>query len=153
GAVVVSFLSPQAKLGDAEIVADKDTGALYVRINNVLHPVLNLTSARLITGSPRNPVFVKPSELATLPRGPLVGIPGAPARTPNPANDTESQWTVCDHTTPAGNTTVTVIAAPPSLSSGVGPLPTGSALLASFGGQVFLIYDNQRIPINLQDKA
>ncbi len=153
GAVVVSFLSPRAKLGEADIVADKDTGALYVRINNVLHPVLNLASARLITGSPKNPVFVKPSELATLPRGPLVGIPGAPTRTPNPANDTESQWTVCDHTTPAGNTTVTVIAAPPSLSNGVGPLPTGSAILASFGGQVFLIYDNQRIPINLQDKA
>ena len=153
GAVVVSFLSPQAKLGDAEIVADKDTGALYVRINNVLHPVLNLTSAKLITGSPRNPVFVKPSELATLPRGPLVGIPGAPARTPNPGNDSEAHWTVCDNTTAAGSTTVTVIAAPLTLGNAVGPVPAGSAILTSFGGQTFLVYNNQRTPINLQDKA
>ena len=32
-----------------------DTAALYVRVNDELHPVLNLTSARLIAGQPVNP--------------------------------------------------------------------------------------------------
>ncbi|CAN5876892.1 type VII secretion protein EccB [soil metagenome] len=157
GAVVMSFLSPQAKLNDADIVADKDTGALYVRINDgtndLLHPVLNLPSAQLIIGSPKNPTFVKPAELATLPRGPLVGIVGAPERTPNPVAASEAKWSVCDDTTPAGETTVTVIGAPPTLSDAIGPLPAGSAILAGFGDQAFLIYDNKRTPINLEDKA
>ncbi|MGV7557927.1 type VII secretion protein EccB, partial [Mycobacterium kansasii] len=84
GAVALAFLAPRAQLRDSEIVADKDTGALYVRINDVLHPVLNLPSARLIVDNPKMPAFVKASELALLPRGPLVGIPGAPERMPSP---------------------------------------------------------------------
>ncbi|WP_142386939.1 type VII secretion protein EccB, partial [Mycobacterium hubeiense] len=153
GCAVMAFLSPQAQLKDADIVADKDTGALYVRINDVLHPVLNLTSARLITGSAKNPAFVKPAELATLPRGPMVGIPGAPERTPNPPEAAEAQWSVCDDTTPAGVTTMTVIGDRPTLSDAIGPLPDGSAVLAGYGDQAFLIYDNKRTPINLEDKA
>lgn len=153
GAVVLSFLAPQAKLSDADVVADKDTGALYVRINDVLHPVLNLASAQLITGSPKNPSFVKPAELATLPRGPLVGIAGAPERTPNPVEASEGKWSVCDDTTPAGETTVTVIGAAPTLNDAIGVLPAGSAILAGFQDQAFLIYDNKRTPINLEEKA
>lgn len=153
GAVVMSFLSPQARLKDADIVADKTTGSLYVRINDVLHPVLNLASAQLITGNATNPAFVKPEELAMLPRGPLVGIPGAPERTPNPVEASESAWSVCDTTTPAGETTVTVIGAPPTLSDAIGPLPEGSAILAGYKDQAFLIYNNKRTPIDLEDKA
>lgn len=153
GAAVLSFLAPQARLNDADVVADKDTGALYVRINDVLHPVLNLASAQLITGSPKNPTFVRPGELATMPRGPLVGIPGAPDRTPNPPGVSESQWSVCDDTTPAGATSVTVLGTAPVLGDGIGPLPTGSAILAGYGDQTFLVYDNKRTPIDLEDKA
>ena len=45
-----------------------------------LHPVLNLTSARLIVGKPVNPTTVKSTELDKFPRGNLIGIPGAPER-------------------------------------------------------------------------
>ena len=37
------------------MLADRVTAALYVRVNDQLHPVLNLTSARLIAGKPVNP--------------------------------------------------------------------------------------------------
>lgn len=153
GAVVMAFLSPKAQLKDAEIVADKDTAALYVRFNGLLHPVLNLPSAQLIVESPKNPVFVKASELELMPRGPLVGIPAAPERMPNPSVASESRWSVCDTTSPAGGTLVTVLGTAPVLSDAIGPMPDGSALLAGYGDQVFLVYGGKRTPINLQDKA
>lgn len=153
GAVALAFLAPRAQLRDSEIVADKDTGALYVRINDVLHPVLNLPSARLIVDNPKMPAFVKASELALLPRGPLVGIPGAPERMPSPGVGSESSWSVCDTTSPAGNTVVTVIGAAPVLGDGIAALGDGSAILAGYGGQTFLIFNGKRTPIDLQDKA
>lgn len=153
GAVALAFLAPRAQLRDSEIVADKDTGALYVRINDVLHPVLNLPSAQLIAETAKKPSFVKPSELALLPRGPLVGIPGAPERMPNPVEASESHWVVCDTTSAAGKTTVTVIGAAPVLGDAIGPLPVGSAVLAGFGDETFLVYNGKRTPIDLQDKA
>jgi type VII secretion protein EccB len=153
GAAALAFLMPRAQLKDSEIVADKDTSALYVRINDVLHPVLNLASAQLIVDSPRKPAFVKPSELALLPRGPLVGIPGAPQRMPNPVDGSESHWVVCDTTSAAGNTVVTVVGAAPVLGDAVGPLSTGSAILARYRDETFLVYNGKRTPIDLQDKA
>ena len=44
----------------------ESTAALYVRVGDELHPVLNLTSARLIVGQPVNPTTVKSAELDKL---------------------------------------------------------------------------------------
>ena len=52
---ILAFLRPNAGLGDAAIVMSRDSGALYVRIGDTLHPVLNLASARLVTGSGARP--------------------------------------------------------------------------------------------------
>lgn len=153
GAAVLSVLSPQAKFHNAHIVADKDTGALYVQNNDVLHPVLNLASAQLITNSADKPEFVKPEELALMSRGPLVGIPGAPNRTPNPPEQSEGWWSLCDNTTPAGVTTVTVIGDVPRTGEAINWLPQGSAILAGYDEHMFLIYNNKRTPIDLEDKA
>ena len=77
------------------MLADRSTAALYVRVGDQLHPVLNLTSARLIVGKPVNPTTVKSSELDKFPRGNLIGIPGAPERmVQNTRKDAD--WTVCD---------------------------------------------------------
>lgn len=97
GAAVLGFFKPAKKIGDARIVADKDTGALYVHLNDRLYPALNLTSARLIVGSPDNPVAVSSDELSRYPRGPLVGIPGAPSAISD-SGERNSQWAVCDTT-------------------------------------------------------
>jgi len=48
GAAVLAVLRPQPALADAPIVMGKQSGALYVRLGETLHPVLNLSSARLI---------------------------------------------------------------------------------------------------------
>ncbi|MFC9897782.1 type VII secretion protein EccB [Nocardia sp. NPDC127579] len=95
GAAVLAFFKPAKKIGDSKIVADKDSGALFVRVGDRMYPALNLTSARLIIGSPDNPVRVGRDELAKFPRGPWVGIPGAPGSITD-SGDRHSDWAVCD---------------------------------------------------------
>ena len=63
GALFWSFLRPAGSVGQAAIIADQSTGALYVRVGETLYPALNLASARLIAGSPENPVRVRRSEI------------------------------------------------------------------------------------------
>ena len=101
GCFVFSLIRPAGSAGTNPVLADRSTAALYVRVGDDLHPVLNLTSARLIVGRPLNPTTVKSSELDRFPRGNLIGIPGAPERmVQNPSND--ANWTVCDAVSGAG---------------------------------------------------
>lgn len=96
GAAVLAFFKPQGRVGSSQIIADKDSGALFVKMGSRgLYPVLNLISARLITGSATNPVKVPSSEISKYPRGPLLGIPGAPAQMIG-SSSRESYWSVCD---------------------------------------------------------
>src|SRR5258705_2271081 len=52
GVGVVGFIFPSgAKLADPSIVIERETGARYVFVNGLLHPVLNYASARLLLGA------------------------------------------------------------------------------------------------------
>ncbi|EUA42727.1 hypothetical protein I553_6587 [Mycobacterium xenopi 4042] len=53
GALLWSFISPSGQMGESPIIADRDSGALYVRVGDTLYPALNLASARLIAAAPR----------------------------------------------------------------------------------------------------
>src|SRR5262245_54282578 len=55
---VFALARPGQGLGGAPILMARDSGALYVRIGDTVHPVLNLASARLVTGSAADPVPV-----------------------------------------------------------------------------------------------
>ena len=92
---VLSWFKPAGQVGQSAILADRDTGAVYVMVDGRLHPALNLMSARLIAGQPNNPTFVKAAELEKYPQGPLVGIVGAPAAMPI-RTASSSDWAVCD---------------------------------------------------------
>ena len=61
GCFVFSLIRPNGTAGTNAVLADRSTAALYVRVGDELHPVLNLTSARLIVGKPVNPATVKSS--------------------------------------------------------------------------------------------
>src|SRR6201997_5757817 len=116
GCFVFSLIRPNGQVGNNAVLADRSTAALYVRVGDDLHPVLHLTSARLIAGHPVNPAMVKSTELDRFPRGNLIGIPGAPERmVQNTSRD--ANWTVCDAVSGtsrgAHSTGVTVIAGPP----------------------------------------
>lgn len=151
GCFVFSLIRPNASAANNAVLADRSTAALYVRVGEKLHPVLNLTSARLIVGRPVNPTTVKSAELDRFPRGNLIGIPGAPERmVQNTAKDAD--WTVCDAATgPAAG--VTVIAGPPD-SSGVRAAALGhhDAVLIDDGKGTWLLWDGKRSRIDLADR-
>src|SRR5260370_12198568 len=107
---ILSWFKPAGQVGSSAILADRDTGAIYVLVDGRLHPALNLISARLVAGEAKNPTFVKADELAKYPSGPTVGIVRAPVALPIRVAGT-SQWTVCD-TAPAATSTASAAKAP-----------------------------------------
>lgn len=152
GCFVFSFIRPSGSAGNDAVLADRDTAALYVRVDDELHPVLNLTSARLIAGQAVNPVQVKSSELDSFSRGSMIGIPGAPERMVQ-AGDTNADWTVCqgsDSVAPG----ITVLAGDTSDSGErAAPLPDDRAVLVDTGSGTWLLWGGRRSAIDLADRA
>ncbi|MCA4731121.1 type VII secretion protein EccB [Mycobacterium avium] len=158
GALLWSFISPAGQVGDSPIIADRDSGALYVRVGDRLYPALNLASARLITGRPDNPHLVKSNQIASLPRGPMVGIPGAPSNF-HPTGPSTSSWLVCDtvsNSTGAGapsGVTVTVIDGAPDLSNHRKVLTGSDAVVLNYGGDAWVIRDGRRSRIDATNRS
>jgi type VII secretion protein EccB len=151
GCALLALLRPQAALDGARIVMSRESGALFVRVGEAWHPVLNLASARLIAATPANPRPVRDSDLARTKRGPLLGIPGAPQFLGAPLSAEESAWTICD-TDDAGATTVVV---GPAGGPSVRRLASGQAMLVAppSGSPAYLLHDGQRAVVDLADPA
>jgi type VII secretion protein EccB len=160
GCFVFSLIRPSGTAGNNAVLADRSTAALYVRVGDHLHPVLNLTSARLIVGQPVNPTTVKSRELDRFPRGNLIGIPGAPERMVQ-STARDANWTVCDAISGpvqggrAGHSTgVTVIAGPPdSHGARAGALTSEQVLLVNNGSRTWLLWEGKRSQIDVADHA
>ena len=158
GALLWSFISPAGQINESPIIADRDSGALYVRVGDKLYPALNLASARLITGRPDNPHLVRSSQIASMPRGPLVGIPGAPSNF-SPKSPPASSWLVCDTVatstglgSPSG-ATVTVIDGTPDLSGHHRVLNGSDAVVLSYGGDAWVIREGRRSRIDATNRS
>lgn len=156
GCFAFTLISPNSVAGNDQVLSDKSTSALYVRVGDQLHPVLNLTSARLIVGRPVGPTAVKSSRLDAFPRGNLVGIPGAPERmVQNSARDAD--WTVCDGGASGAAPGVTVIAGPPqgggARAAALGPRRAVLADGGDSGAGTWLLWDGKRSRIDLADHA
>jgi type VII secretion protein EccB len=147
GCVALAFLRPQPGLPTAPILMEKQSGALFVRLGDTLHPVLNLASARLITQTDSDPQVISASALSHGKRGPLLGISGAPQFVGKPLSEDESRWTVCDG---RDGTTVVVGRGEGSQSH---VLARDEALLVrpSSEGSTYLLYDGRRALVNLAD--
>ena len=152
GCFVFSLIRPNGSAANNAILADRETAALYVRVGDQLHPVLNLASARLITGKSANPTMVKSAELDKFPLGNLIGIPGAPQRlVQNTRKDAD--WTVCDAAT-GTDAGVTVIAgAPDSGGARAAALDTGKAVLVGDATNAWLLWEGRRSRVGLADHA
>ncbi|MEU0503774.1 type VII secretion protein EccB [Nocardia sp. NPDC005998] len=150
GAAILSFLHPQGAVDNNAVIVGKDSGALYVMLNGTLHPALNLASARLIAGADAAPTSVKESELMGYPRGPMLGIPGAPATLPGAA-ESDSDWTACDTTTPVSGASTLVFAGRPRQDRSVHPLGRDEAVLVSVHGTTYLLYDGKHAQVDLTD--
>jgi type VII secretion protein EccB len=158
GALLWSFISPAGQINESPIIADRDSGALFVRVGDRLYPALNLASARLITGRPDNPHQVKSSQINTMPHGPLVGIPGAP-NTFAPKSPQASSWLVCDTVatstgvgSPQG-VTVTVIDGTPDLTGHRRVLAGSDAVVLSYGGDAWVVRQGRRSRIDSVNRS
>jgi type VII secretion protein EccB len=156
---VMAFFKPAPNMGDAQILLSKSSGAAFVRIGDRVHPVLNLASARLIVGKNDSPKDVDDKFLNTVPRGPMVGIVGAPTSIRGADSLSMSSWTVCDtwqtpgvtETTGSATLQTTVLANDPVLDGDVRAADQRQAVLTEVDGRTYLIYDGVRAPIDLSD--
>ncbi len=160
GALLWSFINPSGQMNESPIIADRDTGALYVRVGDTLYPALNLASARLITGRADNPHKVRASQIAEQPHGPLVGIPGAPSEI-SPTSPSSSSWLVCDTVTttqgvdaPATSTvSVTVIDGTPDLTGRRHTLSDSDAVVLRYNNDTWVIRKGRRSRIDASNRA
>ncbi|WP_327101007.1 type VII secretion protein EccB [Nocardia vinacea] len=169
GAAILAFLRPQGSIGDANIVIGKDSGALYVVVaesedkkdDKRLHPVLNLASARLISGSDESPKSVKDSKLSSMPRGPMLGIPGAPAALPGSMQGGRSDWSLCEtvqlsitgSAAAATGVETAVFAGKPQLDERIRTMAPSDALLVRRTDKLYLIYDGKRAEVEPDDSV
>lgn len=151
---LLQAMKPAGRTGDSPIVGNRDTGAVYARIDGRLHPALNLTSARLATGSHATPAWVKAAEIGRFPTGPLVGIPGIPDDLAI-SGDPISAWAVCDTAAQrgVGAPVVTAIGGELSPAGRAAPMTGNQAILASHRGQTYLVWDGRRSRIDVADRA
>ncbi|MDQ1123587.1 type VII secretion protein EccB [Microbacterium trichothecenolyticum] len=81
---------------NGKLVLVSDTGARFVTVDGVLHPVINTASARLLL--PANDFGVISTDQATLagtPVGDTLGITGAPDELPPASNLINAGWSAC----------------------------------------------------------
>ena len=152
--VLLNVLKPSGVVGDSAIIGDRESGAIYARIDGRLYPALNLTSARLATGTAGQPTWVKPAEIAKYPTGPLLGIPGAPAAMPV-NRGAVSAWAACDtagRPRTADKPAVTSIAG--QLTGGrATPMANGAGLMVTFERATYVIWDGKRSQVDPADRA
>jgi type VII secretion protein EccB len=153
GCFVFSVLRPGGVPGGDPVLADRSTSALYVRLNDRLHPVLNLTSARLAVGRPVDPTSVSSDQLDKFARGSLIGIPGAPERMVQ-STSRDAVWAVCDGAGgPADGQGTSVIAGQvEQRGARAAALPAGHAVLVGGTNGTWLLWDGRRSAIDLADR-
>lgn len=152
---LLHVMKPAGLVGQSAIIGNRDTGAVYPKIDGRLYPALNLTSARLAVGTAAPVAWVKASEIAKYPTGPMIGIPGVPDSLTVTAS-AASEWSVCD-TAPTRGTgappVVTSIAGELSTVGRAAPMRPAQAVLATHQGATYVIWGGQRSQIDPTDRS
>lgn len=94
GSGLFAWLRPNPDPGQAAILRASD-GAMYVRVGETVHPVTNLTSARLIAGAADDPERVGDERLTDMGRGVPLGITSAPAMFAPGDTEIDVAWSAC----------------------------------------------------------
>ncbi|HWF69626.1 MAG TPA: type VII secretion protein EccB [Mycobacterium sp.] len=152
---LLHVMKPAGLVGQSAIIGNRDTGAVYAKINGRLYPALNLTSARLAVGNAAAPAWVKASEIAKYPTGPMIGIPGVPdSLTVTPS--AVSAWSVCDTAPNRGSgapPSVTSIAGELSAAARAAPMAPSQAVLVTHKAATYVIWGGQRSQIDPTDRS
>ncbi|MEV4161160.1 type VII secretion protein EccB [Nonomuraea dietziae] len=134
-----------------QLLVEEESGALYVysQQERRLLPVSNYVSARLLLDAAEIKVRnVSAASLADLPRGPLVGIPGAPNSLPKPAKLVKAPWSVCvvegDDPSVGRKPYTTLVG-----GTDVGGAPIGEgAMVVNDGHQDWVIWAERRMKVS-----
>ncbi|MFI5492933.1 type VII secretion protein EccB [Actinoplanes sp. NPDC051859] len=81
------------------IVVEKESGTAYVYLDGALHPTMNMASARLIQGAGAKIQLTARRSIQDVPRGGLIGIPGAPQVLPDAKAMLSGPWLTCPDAT------------------------------------------------------
>lgn len=138
GCGVYGLIRPVGSVADAPIVLNRSDGGLYVVVEGTAHPVLNLASARLVAEAAADPKTVSAAALRDLPRGPTLGIIGAPNAFGSGA---APAWSVCDAASADGDAPArtAVVIGDGSESAGLGA-GEDAGLFAVVDDQSYLVY-------------
>ncbi|BAU94969.1 hypothetical protein N24_0707 [Corynebacterium suranareeae] len=95
GSLALAIFRPAMDPADAPLIRS-ESGALFVQLDGVVHPVANMASARLILGEPVEPVNASDVIITEMPRGVPMGLPDAPGIFSTPTDEEpERDWFVC----------------------------------------------------------
>ncbi|WP_326676245.1 type VII secretion protein EccB [Streptomyces sp. NBC_01237] len=135
------------------LVIDERSGARYLTLDGVLHPVLNETSARLLAGDRMKVVSVKPASLQDAPRGATLGIVGAPDPLPQPGSLSRAAWSVCATRTDAAKAPLLTVAV--GLTAEGRPVTSDRATLVRSvpGDATYLLWHGTRLRLNTANYA
>lgn len=165
GLVAFGFISPGINNSfkkQGTIVVEKETGTRYIFLDGALHPVLNHTSALLVSGKPatrkKGGLFGGASGIQTIsvkslkgvPKGPPIGIVGAPDNLPDAKALDRGSWTVCSAATPSPDGTVqkSVTAYLGGAGKGVTELDDQQSLIVTSDDRTFhLAWTDRRLKI------
>ncbi|MGL5857219.1 MAG: type VII secretion protein EccB [Angustibacter sp.] len=137
---------------EAAILVEKESGARYIRDSDgLLRPVVNYASARLITGTKGTLVRISRNSLSEVPRGPAVGIPGAPDSLPSAKGLVNDPWTACSTSSslagPAQTPRLTLLVGPAQWASERFDLGKGAGLVVQSQGAIWVVTDGRRFRV------
>ncbi|TDD21939.1 type VII secretion protein EccB [Actinomadura sp. KC06] len=144
------------------VLMEKETGAHYVWCTpkgsqkDVLCPVANYASAKLAaslagggSGAAPEQKSVSAKSLSDYPRGPMIGIPGAPDSVPAAKRLVGGPWSVCVRQNQQGGTGQSVVSLVGGRDVGGEPLDPAMGVVVSTGANNnWLIYKNQRMRLS-----
>jgi type VII secretion protein EccB len=128
-------------------IVEKETGAGYVFLDGVLHPVLNYSSAKLLLGSRLQVMTVSVRSLASAPHGPAIGIPSAPDSLPDAGHIVGTTWSVCAIGNAADGPSYRTAVFPGQAAAGTAMGHDDVYLVRSTSGQYRLIWTGHAYPI------
>lgn len=128
------------------ILVEKESGTRYVLVDNMLMATPNLASAMLIQGSGNHVDVISRKSLEGLPRGPQMGIPGAPDAVPRPQELLPPSWLLCPTTSVEGGKPGLVTNLVPAEQYGLMP-DDRYAPVQSADGKLYVIWKDTKYQV------
>ncbi|MEU5876571.1 type VII secretion protein EccB [Spirillospora sp. NPDC047279] len=137
------------------LLIEKQTGTRYVwctpkgQKDKALCPVANYASAKLAVGGQGKQKSVSSKSLSKFPRGPVIGIAGAPDSIPERKRLVGGPWSVCVRTgTGQTGQVQSFVSLVGGKNVGGRALDASAAVVVSSAGSDWLVYNNQRLKVS-----